>query len=131
MLSAVEELRVTTTGEPDEAELVSLRKWLSEAPDLRGVRVTAHRSTPEPGTMPGTGLVDAVAAVVTDKATLTAALSAIGGWLTARASMRRTRLRIKQGDREIEVDSTRVRDLDAAVTWMREQLDAGGHSDES
>jgi hypothetical protein len=125
------ELRITAPESEDGADLIALRKWMVESDDLRGLPVGADRATPEPNTMPGTGVVEALVTVITDKATLTAAATAIGGWLTARLSMRRTRLRIKHGDREVEVDTARVRHLDDLAAWLRDQLDEDSPSAES
>ncbi|MEV4345102.1 hypothetical protein AB0J83_11545 [Actinoplanes sp. NPDC049596] len=122
------ELRVTAA---DGEDLLALRKWITESGQLRGVPVTVERAQPEPGTMPGSGAVEALVAVATDKATLTAIVSLIGGWATARLSMRRTRLKIKYGDREAEVDTARFRDPDELAVWLRRQLEPDGQSDES
>jgi hypothetical protein len=130
-LGAMRDLRIIAPESADGADLIALRQWMVESVDLRGVRVIAHRSTPEPGTMPGTGVVEALVTVITDKAVLAATTAAIGGWVTARLSTRRTRLRIKYGDREAEVDTARVHDLDDLAAWLRDQLDQDGPPAES
>ncbi|WP_306215582.1 effector-associated constant component EACC1 [Actinoplanes sp. RD1] len=113
----------TVPDSPDETELRDLRRWLADSPELRGVRIT-ERHTPVPAeTMPGAGIVDALLATVTDKATAAAVITGAAGWVTARLSMRRTRLRIRQGDKEIEVDTAAIRDIDDLAAWMRQQLD--------
>jgi hypothetical protein len=120
------ELRITAPDSADGAELIALRRWMIESGDLRGVPVTAHRATLDSDTMSGAGVVDALTAVITDRAVLMAAATAIGGWVTARLSVRRTRLRIKYGDREAEVDTARFRDVDELAAWLRDQLDEDG-----
>jgi membrane-associated two-gene conflict system component 1 (EACC1) len=119
----MDELWITAPDSPDGGVLLDLRQWLADAGELRGVRVSVHRPAPEPETMPGVDLVDALVTMVTDKATVTAVSTAVAGWVTARLSMRRTRLRMRRGDREIEIDTAAVRDLDELARWIRGQLD--------
>jgi hypothetical protein len=117
------ELWITSPESANDGDLVALRRWMTESGDLRGVPVTAHRTAPAPESMPGGGVIDALVTVVTDKTTLTAVTTAVAGWLTARRSLRRTRLRMRHGAREVEVDTAAIRDLDDLAAWLRRQLD--------
>jgi hypothetical protein len=131
----MDELRITAPDDADGAQLIALQEWLSDSVRLRGVPVSVHRAGAEPEDMTGSGVVDAVVAVVTDKATVTGVTTAVAGWLVARMSARRTKLRIRRGDREIEVDTAQKRDLDELAAWMNEQLGGsegeGDHPSES
>jgi hypothetical protein len=63
-----------------------------------------------------------------DRTTVIAVSTAVAGWLTARASSRRTRVKVRHGDREMEIDSAKVRDPEELARRMREELmsdDAG------
>lgn len=118
----MDELQITAPDDLDGADLISLREWLTDSPETRGLRVALRQREPDPAAMPGVELVDAVVSVVTDRAVLAALSSGVAGWLTARLSTRRTRLRMRLGDREIEVDTASVRDLDELAEWIQRHL---------
>lgn len=110
----MDELRITAA---DDADLSDLRRWLA------GAGVPMRTSAVAPGAEAGSGVLEALVTVLTDETMLTALTTGVVGWLAARMSHRRTRLRLRHGDREIEVDTARSRDLDELAAWLRGQLD--------
>ncbi|GAA4918925.1 hypothetical protein LX16_4434 [Stackebrandtia albiflava] len=92
------ELRVETD---DAAALREILDWLRRDPELRGTAVRVLPAPPADGAMGG--VVDTLVATFTDPAVVTAAISSLGVWAAARA--RRTRIRISDGIREVEIET--------------------------
>lgn len=115
-------IEITTLDDDSGGELASLRRWLRDDEDLRSVRFTSVISPPAPGEMTG-GVVGALEAAIVNKELLVALTSAIGGWLAARASSRRTRVRLRSGDREVEIDTVKVQDADLIAHKIWQELD--------
>jgi hypothetical protein len=76
--------------------------------------------------MAGGGLADMLVTLFDDRTTVIAVSTAVAGWLTARASSRRTRIKVRHGDREMEIDSAKVRDPEELARRMRDELLADG-----
>jgi hypothetical protein len=117
------ELRVKIIIDGDESgdSVIELQKWLRTDDDLRAVEVDLV--TPEPRTdeMSG-GIADALMATVADPGVLGALIGAVGGWVTARASARRTRIRVRVGDREIEMEGAALQDPEGVARRLRSEL---------
>ncbi|GGN43610.1 hypothetical protein FHR83_008095 [Actinoplanes campanulatus] len=111
-------VEIVLTGDGSYKEL---RKWLRGDEDLDGVRVDPVEAPPLPGQMSG-GAVEALIATVADPGLLGALFGAVGGWAAARASTRRTRIRVKVGDREVEVEGPALRDPEAVARRLRTEL---------
>lgn len=95
-------LRVQLNGDGDQ--LLSLESALRGDPDLRGTRINRIDLPPRPGEM---GPVTDALQWVSENAELTTALAAA---LTAWLTQRRTKVRVKVGEHEVELDSTRIED---------------------
>ncbi|GAA0453974.1 hypothetical protein Aca07nite_66540 [Actinoplanes capillaceus] len=111
-------VEISLTGDGSYNEL---RKWLRGDEDLDGVRVDTVGAPPLPGQMSG-GAVEALIATVADPGLLGALFGAVGGWAAARASTRRTRIRVKVGDREVEVEGPALRDPEAVARRLHAEL---------
>jgi hypothetical protein len=115
-------IEIATLDDDAGDELNSLRQWLRDNEDLRSVRFTSVTSPPAPGEMTG-GVVGALEAAIVNKELLVALTSAIGGWLASRASSRRTRIRLRSGEREVEIDTVKVHDADQIAHKIWRELD--------
>jgi membrane-associated two-gene conflict system component 1 (EACC1) len=98
-----------------------LRAWLREDEELRGVTLKLRAGQRDPGEMAGQ-VIDALVATLSSKELFVALTGAVGGWLVARTSNRRTRVRVRKGDREIELDSSSLKDALAAARLLQESL---------
>ncbi|MEU8661563.1 effector-associated constant component EACC1 [Actinoplanes philippinensis] len=107
-------VEIVLTGDDPEAALRELHAWLRDDEDLAGIRVRPVTATPAPGEMSG-GLVEALVATVADPGLLGALFAGLGGWAAARASTRRTRIRVRMGDREVEMEGPQLKDPEGVV----------------
>lgn len=114
-------VEITLDGEDSDSALNELRKWLLSDEDLVGVRVDPVTAATRPDLMSG-GLVEALVATVTDPGLIGAVFAGVGGWAAARASNRRTRVRVTVGDREVEVEGPDLRDPEGMARRLREDL---------
>lgn len=103
-------------------ELSKLGRWLRDDEDLRSVRIVAVSAQPASGQMTG-GVVATLEAAIVNKDLLVALTSAVGGWLASRAAGRRTRIRVRRGEREVEIDTARVHDADEIAHRIWQELD--------
>ncbi|RRR98390.1 effector-associated constant component EACC1 [Glycomyces terrestris] len=112
-----------------DADLLSITAETGETPDLLAMLrrdPDLNRAGITLSTADGAGsgetlgdLTDTIHAVVANDALLTAATTTIGVWLGAR--IRPTRIRVRRGDVEVEVETVRAKRADA---YARELLDA-------
>ncbi|BAL91085.1 hypothetical protein AMIS_58650 [Actinoplanes missouriensis 431] len=109
-------LRVEIFADPDTLRAVE-RELRSDA-DLRGTRLSRIDAPIKPGEM---GFVPDALQWVTDNNTLLAALAgAVAGWLGRQRQP--TRVRVRLGEREIELESDRVKDADATAEELLRKL---------
>ncbi|HEX8345323.1 MAG TPA: hypothetical protein VF657_11420 [Actinoplanes sp.] len=116
------DLEITTPENADGDDLAELRDWLADDAAMRGVPVSMRRTRRQSGEMAGGGLADMLVTMVDDRTAIIAVSTAVAGWLTARASSRRTRIKVRHGDREMEIDSSKVRDPEQLARRMRDEL---------
>jgi hypothetical protein len=118
---------MTTTGglvievadDPLGEGLEELRVWLrADAPALRMARL--HQPV-RPGEMSG-GVVAALETAVLSKDLLGMLVTGVAGWLSARATTRRTRIRVKLGDVEVEIDTADVSKADEIARRLGREL---------
>ncbi|MEV0900662.1 hypothetical protein [Actinoplanes sp. NPDC049802] len=114
-------VEIVLKGDESGESYNELRKWLRGDEDLAGVRVDAVTAAPAPGRMAG-GAVEALIATVADPGLLGALFGALGGWAAARASTRRTRIRVRVGEREVEVEGPALRDPEDVARRLRAEL---------
>jgi membrane-associated two-gene conflict system component 1 (EACC1) len=114
-------VEIVLAGDDPDAALRDLRAWLRDDEELAGVRVEPVTAAAGPGEMSG-GLVEALVATVADPGLLGALFAGLGGWAAARASTRRTRIRVKVGDREVELEGPQLKDPEGVVRRLTSGL---------
>jgi membrane-associated two-gene conflict system component 1 (EACC1) len=115
---------IETLDDDSGDQLSNLRQWLRDDEELRSVYIVEVSAPAAPHEMTG-GAVAALEAAVVNKELLVALTSALGGWLASRASTRRTRIRVRRGGREIEIDTAKVRDSDEIARQIWQDLKEG------
>ncbi len=109
-----------TVTVPDDAEATrSLSQWCRRDPELRGVRIVPLTSPTRPGEMGFVG--DALEFLSDNNALITAAVSTLGTWLATRAV--RTRIRVRIGDREVDIDTTNPKKAQEILTRIVAELE--------
>jgi hypothetical protein len=106
-------LTFSVIDDPTGEVLADLRTWLRD--DIRGLYVEQiHRPlTPEEMS---SGVLAALETAVVSKELFATVVTAVGGWLSARAMTRRTKIRVRRGEYEVEIDTA---DLDKADDIVR------------
>jgi hypothetical protein len=111
---------VTVSLDGDEAgdDLRRLEQWLRDD-DLHGVKVNVVDSAAEPGDM---GPVpELIQLLLEPQGVMTAVAASIGTW----AGMRRrnVRVRVRSGDKEVEIDASRIEDPEEVASRIARELD--------
>jgi hypothetical protein len=114
-------VKIIIDGDESGGSVSELRKWLRTDDDLAGVEVDFVAPDLRPDEMSG-GIAEALMATVADPGVLGALIGAVGGWVTARASARRTRIRVKVGEREIEMEGPALQDPEGVARRLRTEL---------
>ena len=104
------------------SQLNDLRKWLHGDEDLPGMRLAPVDRSPAPGHMSGGDTAGLVATILNPEL-LAALFAALGGWAAARVSNRRTKIRVKVGEKEFEFDGTGLRDPEGTARRLLSELD--------
>jgi Effector Associated Constant Component 1 len=106
-------------------ELRSLLRWLRDDEDLRAARISARSAQPAPGEM-GHGL-DLVQVLLEPdglaSALATAVVTAVVTWLSTRR--RKVKVRLRHGDREIEVEAAGPGNIEGTVKSVLDHLRTG------
>ncbi|WP_425426873.1 effector-associated constant component EACC1 [Asanoa hainanensis] len=123
--SRIRRMLVSVVDDEGGDELYDLYEWIRADHKLLKDVVRLVSGRPAPGEM--SGAVSGVLEFVSGNGELLSALvGAITGWITARASTRRSRVRVKFGEHEIELDSANL-ERSAAIIFqlhraMREDM---------
>ncbi|MFF0474218.1 hypothetical protein [Streptomyces sp. NPDC004284] len=96
------EFEIVSAGFEDGTELLALRTWLRDDPELRDVRVSVVEAEPVPGTMGG--IIEALHVTLSDVAALTGIATSISTWLSTRPRSR-TRT-VRSGEHTGELSGT-------------------------
>ncbi|MEU8820283.1 hypothetical protein [Actinoplanes sp. NPDC048796] len=114
---------ITVTVADDEGgeEILDLHQWLRQDPDLRTAVTPAYRE-PEPGEMSGE-IVEALTVAVTSQEFVVALVTGISTWAATRMSMRRSKIRVKRGTSEIEIDAADIPEPDLAAQRLYLEMD--------
>jgi len=110
-------IEVVDDGEGDA--LTDLWSWLrADAPQ---VRVDPVDRPGRPGEMSG-GVLAALETAVLSKELLGMVVTGVAGWLSARATSRRTKIRVKRGDVEVEIDTADMKAADEIARRLGREL---------
>jgi Effector Associated Constant Component 1 len=112
-------LFIVVEDDPVGDALADLCEWLRE--DVRQVRVEPIVRPVGPGEMHG-GVWQALETAMLSKEVFGMVITGIGGWLSARATTRRTKIRVKRGDAEVEIDTANVREALAIADQLERRL---------
>ncbi|ADD40078.1 effector-associated constant component EACC1 [Stackebrandtia nassauensis] len=108
------------TDDPEQAR--QLLAWLRRESELRGV--TDLRLLPPRQTGGHLGeATDTVLAILSNPGAITAVATTIGVWLGQRVG--RTRIRVKDGEREVEIETTSRRRAEEYTRTILAELNAG------
>ncbi|MEU7871274.1 hypothetical protein [Dactylosporangium sp. NPDC049140] len=110
---------VEVMDDPAGDVLEDLRVWLRG--DAPGLRVERVRGAIGPGEMSG-GVVAALETAVLSKELLGMLVTGVAGWLSARATTRRTKIRVKLGEVEVEIDTADVAKADEIARRLGREL---------
>src|SRR5690349_12244568 len=114
-------LRLEVLDDESGAELDDLLAWLRADEQVDSRRLVAVARPAAPGDMSGGGILAAVETAVANKEVLVAVIGAAGGWLSARAAGRRTRIRIRSGENEAEIDTARREDAEEIAARIHQE----------
>ncbi|HTJ36712.1 MAG TPA: hypothetical protein VL738_26110 [Dactylosporangium sp.] len=114
-------LVIEVVNDPAGDALEDLRAWLRV--DVPRLRVEAVRAAIGRGEMSG-GVLAALETAVLSKELLDMVVTGVAGWLSARATTRRTKIRVKCGDREVEIDTADIDQADEIAHRLGRELRA-------
>jgi hypothetical protein len=99
-----------------------LLAWLRADEEVDSGRLVEVADPPEEGDMAGGGILAAIETAVVSREVLVAVAGAVGGWLSARAANRRTRIRIRRGENAVEIDTAHLDDADKIALKIHQEL---------
>ncbi|MGK5530773.1 effector-associated constant component EACC1 [Streptomyces sp. URMC 129] len=112
------EFTIVGTGPEDEAELLSLVRWLRQDPELTGTAtVKLVEGEQPPGTMGG--VLEAVHVIAGDVVTVAGLAVSVATWLSSRTKQRSRTIRLDGQDRVLPPDAT-VDDVRALLRELHE-----------
>ncbi|MEU8775759.1 hypothetical protein [Streptomyces sp. NPDC048606] len=97
-------VRVDLVGDPAGDELRRLEHWLRQDGRLRGVSVTGRPAPLRDGDMGP--VLEALQLVLEPQGLLTAVAASLGTWAGVRR--RQVRVRVRSGEKEVEIDASRL-----------------------
>lgn len=115
-------LRLEVLDDESGAEIHELLAWLRADEDVDSRRLVEVADPAAPGDMSGGGILAAVETAVAGQEVLVAVIGAAGGWLSARAASRRTRIRIRAGENAVEIDTAHLRNADEIASRIHREL---------
>jgi hypothetical protein len=104
--------------EPTEPEVLpELLDWLHREPELRGVAMVTVAGPASPTELGGSA---AIQFLHDNPELVTAVATTVGVWLGTRA--RRTRIKVSDGDRQVTIDTGRLKDPEAIAARIAREL---------
>lgn len=105
----------------DEAgdELRRLQQWLCKDEDLRHVSITAKQAPVQNGDMGP--VLEALQLLLEPQGVLAAVAASLGTWASTRR--KNVRIRVRSGDKEVEIDVSRLCDPDDVAIRIVRELD--------
>ncbi|MFC3742131.1 effector-associated constant component EACC1 [Paractinoplanes deccanensis] len=107
-----------TVSSDDHGAVLALQDWLRREQFPPGIVV--HPCSEEPGPDDMGAWSDGLKIVFENPGLLTAVATAVGAWVGSRARV--TRVKVRDGDREIEIDSRRIKDPEQVARRIQEGL---------
>jgi hypothetical protein len=105
------ELTVRVEDDPTGESVRSLADWLSKDADVREANATVTVLESQQRADEMGPLADTVQLLLEPDGVLVSVLTVVGVWLESRG--RRTRIRVRRGDTEVEIDTAEVTDPEA------------------
>ncbi|MEU5671255.1 hypothetical protein ACGF3C_04505 [Micromonospora sp. NPDC047762] len=110
-------LQISVPGDETGEQLGSLRRWLRDDEDTRAVTIYEGRQPARPGEL-NNGWLQFLEIVLQPEGVVAGIVAAITAWLgTRRPGLR---LRIRDGDREFEIEAGRRRDAELFAEALRQ-----------
>lgn len=112
-------VQVGLVGDEAGDELRRLEQWLRRDEGLRRVTITAQQAPAQSGDMGP--VLEALQLLVEPQGVLTAVAASLGTWASTRR--RNVRVRVRSGDKEVEIDASHLSDPDDVATRILRKLD--------
>ncbi|MFJ5549236.1 hypothetical protein [Streptomyces sp. NPDC093225] len=112
-------VRLDLPGDEAGDELRQLQGWLRADEDLAGITVTGRQAPARDGEM-GPAL-EALHLVLEPQGLLTAVAASVGTWASTRR--RAVRIRVRSGEKEVEIDAPRLADPDEVARRILRELE--------
>jgi hypothetical protein len=119
-------LHLEVLDDESGTDIHDLLAWLRADDDVDSGRLVEVVVPAEEGDMAGGGILAAVETVVetvvAEREMIVAVIGAVGGWLSARAASRRTRIKVRCGKNEVEIDTAQLDDADEIALRIHQEL---------
>ncbi|MFD7630745.1 hypothetical protein ACFV7Q_32785 [Streptomyces sp. NPDC059851] len=112
-------VRVGLVGDEAGDELRRLERWLRADDDLGAVAIAPEQAPVQDGDMGP--VLDALQLVLEPQGLLTAVAASLGTWASTRR--RNVRIRVRSGEKEVEIDASRLNDPDEVALRITRELD--------
>jgi hypothetical protein len=112
-------VEIGLNGDEAAYELRQLEKWLRDDDELRGATISGRNAPTESGDM-GPAL-EALQVLLEPQGVLTALAASVGTWAGVRR--RGVRIRVRSGEKEVEIDASRLRDPDDIASRILRELE--------
>ncbi|THA39788.1 hypothetical protein [Streptomyces sp. A1547] len=112
-------VQVGLIGDEAGDELRRLEQWLRQDQELRRVAITAQAAPVEDGDMGP--VTQALQLLLEPQGVLTAVAASLGTWAGVRR--RQVHIRVRSGDKEVEIDASRLEDPDEVAVRIVRELD--------
>ncbi|MEU8649725.1 hypothetical protein [Streptomyces sp. NPDC048737] len=112
-------IEIGLTGDEAAYELRQLQKWLRDDDELRRATISGRNAPMESGDMGP--VLEALQVLLEPQGVLTALAASVGTWAGVRR--RGVRIRVRSGEKEVEIDASRLRDPDDIASRILRELD--------
>ena len=112
-------VQIALIGDEAGDELRRLEQWLRKDEDLRHITIVAEQAPVENGDMGP--VLDALQLMLEPQGVLAALAASLGTWAGTRR--RNVRVRVRSGDKEVEIDASRLHDPDDVAARILREMD--------
>lgn len=112
-------VEIGLNGDEAAYELRQLEKWLRDDDDLRGAMISGRSAPTEIGDMGP--VLEALQVLLEPQGVLAALAASVGTWAGVRR--RSVRIRVRSGEKEVEIDASKLRDPDDIASRILRELD--------